>query len=176
MSELQRECDGGDCALWLAVHRVQELHHLWHVREWCTFRESSISNAITLKMMIPQRYMKTIIVAVDLFFEIKNNVVLTNNRNSMFHKILGSSNKSIGSILSSYCYLQDQLLFCDDCDRGYHLYCLKPPLKTAPENEYSCRLCQEEFGAKASAPPPAGMQPGTISGGVQEMSPQGSRQ
>ncbi|PAV74031.1 hypothetical protein WR25_27264 [Diploscapter pachys] len=70
----------------------------------------------------------------------------------------------------------DQLLFCDDCDRGYHLYCLKPPLKTAPENEYSCRLCQEEFGAKASAPPPAGMQPGTISGGVQEMSPQGSRQ
>ncbi|CAI4227027.1 unnamed protein product [Auanema sp. JU1783] len=46
----------------------------------------------------------------------------------------------------------DQLLFCDDCDRGFHLYCLKPALKTAPENEYSCILCQKEFGEKASAP------------------------
>ena len=23
----------------------------------------------------------------------------------------------------------DQLLFCDDCDRGYHMYCLVPPMK-----------------------------------------------
>ncbi|CAD6185767.1 unnamed protein product [Caenorhabditis auriculariae] len=46
----------------------------------------------------------------------------------------------------------DKLLFCDDCDRGYHLYCLKPALEKAPEDEYSCRLCQVEFGAKASAP------------------------
>lgn len=23
----------------------------------------------------------------------------------------------------------DQLLFCDDCDRGYHMYCLVPPIK-----------------------------------------------
>lgn len=29
--------------------------------------------------------------------------------------------------------LQDQLLFCDDCDRGYHMYCLKPPLSEPPE-------------------------------------------
>ncbi|KAI0237184.1 Zinc finger protein ubi-d4 [Lamellibrachia satsuma] len=27
----------------------------------------------------------------------------------------------------------DQLLFCDDCDRGYHMYCLKPPLSEPPE-------------------------------------------
>lgn len=27
----------------------------------------------------------------------------------------------------------DQLLFCDDCDRGYHMYCLKPPIKEPPE-------------------------------------------
>lgn len=27
----------------------------------------------------------------------------------------------------------DQLLFCDDCDRGYHMYCLVPPLKNPPE-------------------------------------------
>jgi len=27
----------------------------------------------------------------------------------------------------------DQLLFCDDCDRGYHMYCLVPPIKEPPE-------------------------------------------
>lgn len=32
-----------------------------------------------------------------------------------------------------YSFLQDQLLFCDDCDRGYHMYCLKPPIKEPPE-------------------------------------------
>ncbi|TNM95079.1 hypothetical protein fugu_017838 [Takifugu bimaculatus] len=28
----------------------------------------------------------------------------------------------------------DQLLFCDDCDRGYHMYCLKPPMTQPPED------------------------------------------
>ncbi|VDN24268.1 unnamed protein product, partial [Gongylonema pulchrum] len=46
----------------------------------------------------------------------------------------------------------DQLLFCDDCDRGFHLYCLQPRLSRAPEGEWSCCLCQKEFGAKASLP------------------------
>ncbi|MGH0119927.1 UNVERIFIED_CONTAM: hypothetical protein FKN15_029190 [Acipenser sinensis] len=27
----------------------------------------------------------------------------------------------------------DQLLFCDDCDRGYHMYCLSPPMAEPPE-------------------------------------------
>jgi zinc finger protein ubi-d4 len=35
----------------------------------------------------------------------------------------------------------DQLLFCDDCDRGYHMYCLKPPMKEAPEGSWSCKMC-----------------------------------
>ncbi|KAK4311895.1 hypothetical protein Pmani_016641 [Petrolisthes manimaculis] len=41
----------------------------------------------------------------------------------------------------------DQLLFCDDCDRGYHLYCLDPPLSEPPEGEWSCYLCMQEFHA-----------------------------
>ena len=28
----------------------------------------------------------------------------------------------------------DQLLFCDDCDRGFHMYCLDPPIKVSPHN------------------------------------------
>ncbi|XP_027233153.1 zinc finger protein ubi-d4 isoform X1 [Penaeus vannamei] len=42
----------------------------------------------------------------------------------------------------------DQLLFCDDCDRGYHLYCLTPPLSEPPEGEWSCYLCLREFHTK----------------------------
>ncbi|UYV77534.1 DPF2 [Cordylochernes scorpioides] len=30
----------------------------------------------------------------------------------------------------------DQLLFCDDCDRGYHMYCLSPPLSEPPEGKF----------------------------------------
>lgn len=39
----------------------------------------------------------------------------------------------------------DKLLFCDDCDRGYHMYCLSPPLTNPPEGSWSCKLCNEEF-------------------------------
>ncbi|XP_026274377.1 zinc finger protein ubi-d4 B isoform X3 [Frankliniella occidentalis] len=42
----------------------------------------------------------------------------------------------------------DQLLFCDDCDRGYHMYCLSPPLTSPPEGSWSCRLCLAEFHNK----------------------------
>jgi zinc finger protein ubi-d4 len=42
----------------------------------------------------------------------------------------------------------DQLLFCDDCDRGYHMYCLVPPIKEAPEGYWSCSLCIEAFHKK----------------------------
>ena len=42
----------------------------------------------------------------------------------------------------------DQLLFCDDCDRGYHMYCLVPPIKEPPEGSWSCKLCIERFHKK----------------------------
>lgn len=42
----------------------------------------------------------------------------------------------------------DQLLFCDDCDRGYHMYCLKPALTVPPEGSWSCAICDEEFHKK----------------------------
>ncbi|XP_062892603.1 zinc finger protein ubi-d4 isoform X2 [Mobula hypostoma] len=54
----------------------------------------------------------------------------------------------------------DQLLFCDDCDRGYHMYCLTPPMSEPPEGSWSCRLCLETLKEKASIyqnpnPPPS---------------------
>lgn len=35
---------------------------------------------------------------------------------------------------------QDQLLFCDGCDRGYHMYCLKPPMQKPPEGKLYCMI------------------------------------
>ncbi|KAI1724412.1 PHD-finger domain-containing protein [Ditylenchus destructor] len=43
-----------------------------------------------------------------------------------------------------------QLMFCDDCDRGFHCYCLKPPLPTPPDGSWSCDLCKTVYGKSAS--------------------------
>lgn len=37
--------------------------------------------------------------------------------------------------MSLLSFVQDQLLFCDDCDRGYHMYCLSPAMAEPPEGE-----------------------------------------
>ncbi|KAK1150945.1 zinc finger protein ubi-d4 isoform X2 [Acipenser oxyrinchus oxyrinchus] len=44
----------------------------------------------------------------------------------------------------------DKLLFCDDCDRGYHMYCLQPAMSEPPEGSWSCHLCLDLLKDKAS--------------------------
>ncbi|XP_052275463.1 bromodomain adjacent to zinc finger domain protein 1A-like [Dreissena polymorpha] len=36
----------------------------------------------------------------------------------------------------------DKILLCDQCDRGHHMYCLKPQLKVVPEGEWFCPDCR----------------------------------
>lgn len=39
-------------------------------------------------------------------------------------------------------FLQDQMLFCDSCDRGFHMECCEPPISTMPKGEVSvARAC-----------------------------------
>uniref|UniRef100_A0A6G1SF30 Zinc finger protein DPF3 n=1 Tax=Aceria tosichella TaxID=561515 RepID=A0A6G1SF30_9ACAR len=40
---------------------------------------------------------------------------------------------------------EDQLLFCDDCDRSYHTYCLSPQLDRPPEGNWTCKPCLSEY-------------------------------
>ncbi|GCC41482.1 hypothetical protein chiPu_0025179 [Chiloscyllium punctatum] len=74
---------------------------------------------------------------------------------------------SLVSVLTAcLCWFpQDQLLFCDDCDRGYHMYCLTPPMSEPPEGEpgavCSPCLCQGSEMAVVLSSPLAG-------GGVRE--------
>lgn len=43
-------------------------------------------------------------------------------------------------------------LLCDDCNKGYHTYCLKPKLKTIPEGNWYCPKCHpEDFVVKRNA-------------------------
>eukprot|EP01135_Chromosphaera_perkinsii_P002804 Nk52_evm13s227 gene=Nk52_evmTU13s227 len=36
---------------------------------------------------------------------------------------------------------ESQLILCDSCDMGYHLYCLTPALKEAPQGTWTCFSC-----------------------------------
>ena len=42
----------------------------------------------------------------------------------------------------------DKLLFCDECDRGYHMYCLTPVLSEAPAGDWRCKLCVQSIGPR----------------------------
>lgn len=36
----------------------------------------------------------------------------------------------------------DRMLLCDGCDRGHHMYCLKPAMKKVPEGDWFCPECK----------------------------------
>ncbi|KAG0571258.1 hypothetical protein KC19_VG001000 [Ceratodon purpureus] len=38
---------------------------------------------------------------------------------------------------------EQEMLLCDSCDRGYHMYCLSPILPTVPPGEWFCPKCAE---------------------------------
>ena len=43
----------------------------------------------------------------------------------------------------------DQLLICEkDCGRGFHTFCLKPPLKDIPKGAWFCPVCTKSKGIR----------------------------
>lgn len=38
-------------------------------------------------------------------------------------------------------YHEDQIILCDSCDRGFHLFCLSPPMEAIPDGDWVCPLC-----------------------------------
>lgn len=38
---------------------------------------------------------------------------------------------------------QDRILFCDACDRGWHMDCLDPPIPHAPKGKWACPYCPD---------------------------------
>ncbi|XP_050551629.1 bromodomain adjacent to zinc finger domain protein 1A-like [Spodoptera frugiperda] len=61
---------------------------------------------------------------------------------------LDSSVTWSASILNTSCRLcrrktdPDNMLLCDGCNKGHHLYCLKPKLTKVPEGDWFCDVCK----------------------------------
>uniref|UniRef100_A0A3B0NDZ0 Ring finger domain/Zinc finger, C3HC4 type (RING finger)/PHD-finger containing protein, putative n=1 Tax=Theileria annulata TaxID=5874 RepID=A0A3B0NDZ0_THEAN len=61
----------------------------------------------------------------------------------------------------------NQQLLCDICDKGYHTYCLNPPLTTIPETSWYCQLCLSNrpelcnSSVTVTGPPNSTVVPGT---------------
>lgn len=59
------------------------------------------------------------------------------------------------SVLNARCRLckrkgdAEHMLLCDACDRGHHMYCLKPPIKEIPEGEWFCADCRPKETRKS---------------------------
>lgn len=52
--------------------------------------------------------------------------------------------KNIDVLLCELCnggHHEDQILLCDGCDRGFHMFCLSPPLEKVPAGEWLCPFC-----------------------------------
>ncbi|XVE78885.1 hypothetical protein DITRI_Ditri14bG0014100 [Diplodiscus trichospermus] len=50
---------------------------------------------------------------------------------------------------------RNAMIECDDCLGGFHLKCLKPPLKEVPEGDWVCGFCQaQKLGKKVEFPKP----------------------
>jgi hypothetical protein len=49
----------------------------------------------------------------------------------------------------------DRMLLCDGCDRGWHIFCLDPPLDNVPHGAWYCPVCIQGGGggAKSDARP-----------------------
>ncbi|KAI8926920.1 hypothetical protein BC831DRAFT_454368 [Entophlyctis helioformis] len=45
----------------------------------------------------------------------------------------------------------ENILLCDYCDRGFHKYCLDPPLLSIPEGDWTCHLCANELSSQSQS-------------------------
>lgn len=41
----------------------------------------------------------------------------------------------------------DKLLLCDDCNKGFHIFCLTPPITEIPAEAWFCEQCKEKAQA-----------------------------
>uniref|UniRef100_A0A665XAB3 histone acetyltransferase n=1 Tax=Echeneis naucrates TaxID=173247 RepID=A0A665XAB3_ECHNA len=42
----------------------------------------------------------------------------------------------------------DEMLFCDSCDRGFHMECCDPPLSRMPKGTWVCQVCRPKENGK----------------------------
>lgn len=51
---------------------------------------------------------------------------------------------NIDTLLCEICaagHCEDKIILCDRCDKGFHLFCLSPPLDDVPVGDWVCPHC-----------------------------------
>lgn len=65
----------------------------------------------------------------------------------------GRPSPDLASMFCQHCgggHVEDQIVLCDACDRGWHTFCVAPPLATVPAGEWVCPSCRaKEWNAFA---------------------------
>lgn len=44
----------------------------------------------------------------------------------------------------------DKLILCDECNKAFHLFCLRPALYEIPDGEWQCPACQPSTARRGS--------------------------
>ncbi|CAJ1955640.1 unnamed protein product [Sphenostylis stenocarpa] len=87
-------------------------------------------------------------------FEVGNNVYVKRREDA------ASDNEDPEFEECKMCFLTNEevMIECDDCLNGFHLKCLRPPLKDVPEGDWICGFCEaRRMGKEVQLPkPPAG--------------------
>lgn len=52
--------------------------------------------------------------------------------------------ENIDNLMCELCsagHHEDKIILCDRCDKGFHLFCLSPPLDDVPAGDWICPVC-----------------------------------
>lgn len=85
---------------------------------------------------------------IDVYDNLENgNLVRTVN---VGQQITINEYAGDGDLETTHCEIcgsdqrEDVMLLCDGCDKGFHMYCLDPPLEVVPIENWYCQQCDAE--------------------------------
>ncbi|CAG9317409.1 SETD2 [Blepharisma stoltei] len=65
----------------------------------------------------------------------------------------------------------EYLVLCDGCNKGWHIYCLKPPLEEIPSGEWMCQKCTLKHKPKGEKKPKKEKSPELIEDLIKKIEP-----
>lgn len=119
---------------WAEIGRV-----LGYARKQCTSMSNALKSAYT-KVILPYEIW---------YAKHKEDVEHIIKREDTAAASIENSSSSGESDTCEVCQKnenEEKLLLCDGCNRGYHMYCLSPPLTSIPKTDWYCLQCLTAVG------------------------------
>lgn len=69
----------------------------------------------------------------------KNKSLLRKERSTVLQCLLCCQRCCVVSVFAGE---DDKLILCDECNKAFHLFCLRPALYEVPDGEWQCPACQ----------------------------------